>query len=142
MTMHAAKQVNELQELSLNKQLYAAYHGYEFYFALSDEWEGFFPLGGLGRLFAHRERRSDQSEDYMPGEFVKVIGIWETMRMHPHTDWLFFCDGDTWINPLHFHTPLSTLLDKVPKDKVGLHCASQRLSLRSLRPDFCPVISF
>jgi hypothetical protein len=31
---------------------------------------------------------------------------------------VFFCDGDTWINPLQFHTPLSILLEKVPADKV------------------------
>jgi hypothetical protein len=66
--------VSELQELSLNKQLYAEYHGYQFYFSLSDEWEGFFPQrGSLGdSIFAHRDGRDAKR---VPGEFVKVGGL-------------------------------------------------------------------
>jgi hypothetical protein len=84
--MHAASRVNELQELSLNKQLYAEYHGYQFYFALSEEWERFFPQ--RGSLLDTTSSDAQRDKDRVPGEFVKVIGIWEAMQLHSDVDWV------------------------------------------------------
>ena len=80
MTLHSASRVEELQELGLVKQLYAAYHGYTFYFGISDEWDGFFPTCGVDRLFKNRPGFGDNAG--IPGEFVKAIAIWEVMVQH------------------------------------------------------------
>jgi hypothetical protein len=115
LTLDELNSVLNDQEFALNKQLYAAVHGYRYIYSNYDMHYKQYFSG------AHIDGNAGTYLGRYGNWFGKTTMVLAAMLENPEAEWFMYLDSDTWINPLFMNQPLDLFLDTIPPDKIYVH---------------------